>query len=328
MTMKFFKRLTLILLAAGLVNLPASMLASAHEAPIRIVVVGEDIDRDSVTRSSEVYKRVVAELQQRLIAENIFVIDEDMIAVRLGFAYTTDRSKQDLIRALNIANTTTDATVRSRLGVVFSIFPNIHTMDFTRKLDVRVRGQIYDLQTLRALSSFEAAAPESVTVPLKESLCNWQCVEEKVGDISVDLAREVGVVLTRKLHLLVEDSGALGTSLAGDPNAGSLAEGSLSGSAEGGVAAGDGLFDSVYTLKFNLMKTSDVLRAVRTMEATMVREIELLKSNQTQRIYSVTTNKDLGDLEERIMFMLLDQGVDIDRLLFKSFGTEITIEQL
>ena len=91
-----------------------------------------------------------------------------MIAVKLGFSYNTDRTKQELIQTLSIANETTDATVRSRLGVIFAIFPNIQEMSMTRKLTVRVRGQIYDLKSLRALSSFEVSA-EAVT--LKEEAC-------------------------------------------------------------------------------------------------------------------------------------------------------------
>jgi hypothetical protein len=241
------------------------------------------------------------------------VIDEDMIAVKLGFSYNEDRTKQELIQTLSIANETTDATVRSRLGVVFAIFPNIQEMSMTRKLTVRVRGQIYDLKTLRALSSFEVSAPETVTLPKKASMCNDMCVVEKAGEVSRELARELGAVLSQKLHIVIEDSAY---------------SGSITGSASGGVAAGDGVLESIYTLEFNLMKNSDVLRAVRALEASVVREIELMKSNTTQRIYSVTTNKDLGDLEERIMMLLLDLGVDIDRLRFSSFGTKLSIEAL
>lgn len=121
-------------------------------------------------------------------------------------------------------------------------------------------------------------------------------------------------MLSQKLHIVIEDS-----AYAGD----------ITGSASGGGApAGDGVLESVYTLEFNLMKNSDVLRAVRALESSVVREIELLKSNNTQRVYSVSTNKDLGDLEERIMMILLDLGVDIDRLRFSSFGTKLSIEAL
>ncbi|MDB0060259.1 hypothetical protein N9E97_02655 [Planktomarina sp.] len=287
----------------------APFMAFAHEAPIRVVVLGEDSDKNAVSRSSEIYTRVVAELQQSLIRENITVIDEDMIAVKLGFSYNEDRTKQELIQTLSIANETTDATVRSRLGVVFAIFPNIQEMSMTRKLTVRVRGQVYDLKTLRALSSFEVSAPETVTLPKKASMCNDMCVVEKAGEVSRELARELGAVLSQKLHIVIEDS-------------------AYSGSTTGSASGGDGVLESVYTLEFNLMKNSDVLRAVRALEASDVREIELMKSNNTQRIYSVTTNKDLGDLEERIMMLLLDLGVDIDRLRFSSFGTKLSIEAL
>ena len=302
-----------LIISALFALLPISGAVHAHEAPIRVVVLGEDSDLDSVSRSSEIYKRVVAELQQSMIRENITVIDEDMIAVKLGFTYNTDRTKQELIQTLSVANETTDATVRSRLGIIFAIFPNIQEMSMTRKLTVRVRGQIYDLKTLRALSSFEVSAPETVTLPKKESMCNRRCVEEKAGEVSRELARELGAVLSQKLHIVIEDS-----AYAGD----------MTGSASGGVAAGDGVLESVYTLEFNLIKNSDVLRAVRALESSVVREIELLKSNNTQRVYSVSTNKDLGDLEERIMMILLDLGVDIDRLRFSSFGTKLSIEAL
>ena len=113
----------IMLIASTIVALGSQSFA--HEAPIRVVVLGEDSDRNAVSRSSEIYTRVVAELQQSLIRENITVIDEDMIAVKLGFSYNTDRTKQELIQTLSIANETTDATVRSRLGVIFAIFPNI-----------------------------------------------------------------------------------------------------------------------------------------------------------------------------------------------------------
>lgn len=304
-----FKKLLLI--ASALFVLANQTFA--HEAPIRVVVLGEGSDSNAVSRSSEIYTRVVAELQQSLIRENITVIDEDMIAVKLGFSYNTDRTKQELIQTLSIANETTDATVRSRLGVIFAIFPNIQEMSMTRKLTVRVRGQIYDLKSLRALSSFEVSAPETVTLPKKASMCNEMCVIEKAGEVSRELARELGAVLSQKLHIVIEDSAYVGD---------------MTGSASGGGAAGDGVLESVYTLEFNLMKNSDVLRVVRAMESSVVREIELLKSNNTQRVYSVSTNKDLGDLEERIMMILLDLGVDIDRLRFSSFGTKLSIEAL
>lgn len=287
----------------------ASPIIATAQTPIRVVVLGEDSDVNSVPRSNEIYKRVVSELQQSMLRENITVIDEDMIAVRLGFSFNEDRTRQELIQTLSVANSTTDALVRTRLGVIFSIFPNIQEMSMTRKLTVRVRGQIYDLETLRALSSFEVSSPETVTIPRDESMCNRLCVEERAGEVAVELAREVGAVLNQKLRIVIEDSGVTAT-----------------GSSSGPVT--NSSLESVYTVEFNLMQNSDVLRAVRALEATAVRDIELIKSTATQRVYTLSTNKNIGELEERIMIILLDLGVNIDRLRFSAFGSQLTIEAL
>jgi hypothetical protein len=289
--------------------------ATAHEAPIRVVVVGEDSDPNAVPRNNEIYKRVVAELQQSLLRENITVIDEDMIAVKLGFNFESQRNKQELLQTLSVANETTDATVQSRLGFIFAVFPNVQEMEFTRKVTVRVRGQIYDLKSLQALSSFEVETAEAITVPKKDSLCNDVCLLEAIGEHSKTLARELGAVLNTKLHILVESGQYPGL---------------LQGTAEPQktAVAGDGVLMSVYTVKFILLDQSDVLRTVSSLEKSHVREIELLKSSGTERIYSVTTNKNLGDFESLIMNILLAQGLDLKRLRFTAFGSEIVIEAL
>lgn len=67
------KLLTVMCILASLL---VPMSVSAHEAPIRVVVPGEDSDRNAVSRSSKIYRRVVAEFQQSLLRENITVICE------------------------------------------------------------------------------------------------------------------------------------------------------------------------------------------------------------------------------------------------------------
>jgi hypothetical protein len=308
---KIARHLTLAALSVMLAYVAAP--SQAHEAPIRIVVVGEDSDSNTVARTNEIYKRVVSELQESLIKEQVTVIDEDLMAVKLGFSFESRRDKQELLQALITANQTTDATVQSRLGMIFAVFPNIHELDFTRKITVRVRAQIYDLKTLSALSSFEVESPDAVTVPKKDSMCNRLCVEEAVGEVAVGLARELGAILHKKLDILIQDGKYLGN---------------LAGTAAASTAAGDSTLQSVYTVKFISMRSTDVMQAVNALEKSHVQEIELLKSEETERDYSVRTNKNLGDLESIIMNILLANGVDTSRLRFTSFGTQITIEAL
>lgn len=83
-----------------------------------------------------------------------------------------------------------------------------------------------------------------------------------------------------------------------------------------------------YTLSFTLLPRNVVMAAARQLEATTVDEIELLKSNTTERIYSVRTDKSLIVFEEQLMMTLLDQGIDLERLRFSVNGRAISVENL
>ena len=47
-------------------------VAWANSKTITMVIIGEDADKNAIKRSSEIYKRVVTELQQSLINKNIY----------------------------------------------------------------------------------------------------------------------------------------------------------------------------------------------------------------------------------------------------------------
>jgi len=286
-----------------------SCSTSAHEVNSRVIVVGEDNDLIAIPKEDEIYKRVIAQIQESLLRHKIFVVDEDMISVKLGFEMPKGRDKSKILQMLQVANNTTDATVKSRLLILFSIIPNIQNMEFTRQLSVRIRGQIFDLSNLRALSSFEVKNNESVPVPKKESLCNELCVQEKAGELAASLGRELGEVLIIKLEKLIE--------------------GKVSSNISNETVKNSGL-GNVYNLKFILFKKSQILRLKKKLETfESINEVKLQKSNQTENIYSVNTQLNIGQLEEEILLYLLDIGIDIDKdIRVKSFGNNINIEIL
>ena len=303
--MKYFKLFLFILI---LLNV-TSCSTSAHEVNSRVIVVGEDNDLIAIPKEDEIYKRVIAQIQESLLRHKIFVVDEDMISVKLGFEMPKGRDKSKILQMLQVANNTTDATVKSRLLILFSIIPNIQNMEFTRQLSVRIRGQIFDLSNLRALSSFEVKNNESVPVPKKESLCNELCVQEKAGELAASLGRELGEVLIIKLEKLIE--------------------GKVSSNISNETVKNSGL-GNVYNLKFILFKKSQILRLKKKLETfESINEVKLQKSNQTENIYSVNTQLNIGQLEEEILLYLLDIGIDIDKdIRVKSFGNNINIEIL
>ena len=178
-------------------------------AQTRVVITGEDSNKNSIERTSEVFKRVISQLQESLSRGNYYVIDEDMLGVKLGFSFNSRRPKTELIETLMVANQTEDATVQSRLAVVFAIFPQVKDLSATRKLEVRIRGDVYDLETLRPLANFEYKPKKAYLIPKSSSQCDNLCVEEALGEKSREVARELGDVLTKKLDLAVQKIGGI-----------------------------------------------------------------------------------------------------------------------
>lgn len=85
---------------------------------------------------------------------------------------------------------------------------------------------------------------------------------------------------------------------------------------------------NTYTLNFKLFSTSDVLKITKALKASHVREVDLLKSNKTLRTYSVETKLSPTELEEALLMIMLDAGVNVDSLRITVAKKEIDVEQL
>ena len=71
-----------------------------------------------------------------------------------------------------------------------------------------------------------------------------------------------------------------------------------------------------------------VLKSTKDLEAKHVREVDLLKSNTTSRIYSVETKLSSMQLEEALLMIMLDAGVNVDNIRVTIGNGEIDVEQL
>ena len=68
---------------------------------------------------------------------------------------------------------------------------------------------------------------------------------------------------------------------------------------------------NTYTLSFKLLATADVLMITKTLEAKHVREVDLLQSNTTSRTYSIETKLSTMELEEALLMIMLDAGLNV-----------------
>lgn len=83
-----------------------------------------------------------------------------------------------------------------------------------------------------------------------------------------------------------------------------------------------------YTLTFSLIPRDVIIHLVRQLEASSVDEVELLKSSNTQRQYSVRTDLTLMNLKELLLMALLSQGFEPIQLRISIEDTTITVENL
>ncbi len=74
----------LALLVAGCVTSGTYPASAQTGTNIRVLVMGEDSDPTSVKRSSDIYKRVLAEMKGSMMRYDFKMVDEEMAAVDLG----------------------------------------------------------------------------------------------------------------------------------------------------------------------------------------------------------------------------------------------------
>ena len=306
MTKFGFKWFSRILLAVGVALAVPNGSATAQT---RVVVTGEDSNKNSTARTDEVFRRVISQLQESMSRSGYQVIDEDMLGVKLGFSFNSRRPKTELIETLMLANQTEDATVQSRLAVVFAIFPQIKKTSVSRKLEVRIRGDIYDLESMRPLANFEYKNKKAILVPKRD--CDSMCISEKLGENARDVAREVGDVIVQKLNIAVKQLGG------------------GSGGSGGTGAASNMAIPKTFNLTLIRMKATQAVGIKQVLQSVDgISSLKTLSIQSSQRKMSLSTTLDIGMLEEMVLEAMMSAGIDINNVRIEMNANEIIVENL
>ena len=286
--MRIFRHLTLVamLSAVGLSMFIVQAISQSQSS--RVIVIGEDSDQNAVPRDAEAYSRVVSVLQNAMSEAGYFAVDEQLLSSRLGLEFTKGVRRQDFVTPLQAANATDDPLVHSRLAFVFSIFPIMQDMSMTRQLRVRVRGDIYDLATLRLIRSTEVQSETAKILPLDDQICNSVCIEEAIGEQARNIASELAAELIDALNMITKEQ-------------------------------------VTYTvLKLNLLGFDRIASIQLMRDISGIKEIlatDLLSDDGKKRVYSVTTSKDAGFVEEEVILAMIENGFD-PKLIRSTLSTE------
>ena len=309
--MRFFVTRSAQMLTLTLVFLAGSFDPSL--AGTRVVVSGEDSNRHSVRRDMEIYISVIAQLQESLIRAGFDVIDEDLLAVEAGFTIATRRPKTELIETLKVANEDGNVKIKSRLAVVFSIIPQVKKLSMASRIEsIRIRGDIYDLASLKKLSTFKVKSTYKKVLPPD---CDVLCVSESIIELADDLAMDLGDTLVQKLEIAVEKIG-------GGSSCGILCDNGKSGAANASMSR---------PLLFELVRFE--YPAVRKFMKIMGRQkgiakIEMGSSSGTKRSYSMETTLDTGVLEEKIYDALEAASINYENVKIKITPDSVRVQNL
>jgi hypothetical protein len=196
----------LFVLGAILISITgcSTTVAAQSGRGIPVVVMSEDSDPNSVKRSSDIFRRVITELQDQMQRYDYYVIDEEFIAGKLGWKVRDRRPKTELVEFVDLAIKSGDATLSPRAMVVIKIRAAGKKMGFGTKAQVRINGDIYDIDSNAYLGGWEAPTKE---FPAPRE-CSGVCITEVVGNNARELATTLGDVLRKKLaYLARSDAG-------------------------------------------------------------------------------------------------------------------------
>lgn len=305
--MSFFRNSVIgavgLMTAALAVSAPQQAMAQAGTG-IPVIVMGEDSDPASVKRSSDIYKRVLAALKGSMQRHDFRMVDEEFMAVDLGWKIRDRRPKTELIEAAKLANEAGRGNLRSRAMVLFRIHATMKNLGFSNKVTTRVDGEIYDIASNTFLDTFELD-PAAYPAPAD---CNSVCISEVVGKKARTIAMNLGDVLGKKLAYLAEGGGSS-----------QVSDGAVTG---GGSKYDQGLVTS-YTLEMNYFDTREAMAIVSVMSEEFPGYVshELLEKGSVVRKYEYLSRAPAVKLDEWLNILLMDMGFDVDNQINLSVGS-------
>jgi hypothetical protein len=274
----------------------------SSNAATRVLVMGEDSNPSSVARGSNIFKRVLGELKNSMLRKGYTIVDEEMIAATLEWEVTDRRPKTELIQVAKFANESDDASLRTRVMAVFSIYATFKELKFTQKVNTRLEGELYDSVSNKFLGSFELP---KASYPAPKN-CNDICMNEVVGEKAREIATSLGDVLAKKLKKMEKKS-----------------RGS-------GFGAGSSNLKTTYTLTLKHFSTKESFMFMKGLKnAPGYSSHETMSKTSAVRKYSYETASSISDLEESILENLMELEFDLDNDVdINITGTKIILENL
>ena len=293
--------------------LPVSLLygqAAGNVATnIPVLVVIEDEDQDSVKRSSDMFKRVVAELRTAMQFRGFQMLDEESLFADLGIGHIPDRRKKtELVADIKNILLSDEARHQIRAWVLFRVHAAAERplQGLSQPVHTRLDVEAYDARTNLFLDG-DSETVRTITNPTCAR--TKLCIEDHVGEHAREVAMALGNIIARKLE-------RYSPPVAARPPAGRTRPG----------------MPIAYTVRFEYFEQTEVVTIVGVMatEFPGARTVDkVVDRGSALKVYSYQTTASAAKLEEWVSILLHDMGFDVDNdILFRLDGVNITISKI
>lgn len=291
-------------------------VAQTQYNDVPVLVVGEDEDGTSVKRSSDIFKRVLAQLKHSMKRDGFRMVDEESVAADLGWRSKDRRPKSELLQVAKLMSKSGKASHRVRAMVLFRIHASGKSLGALTKIQTRIDGEIYDTVSNEFIDTFEM--PRQEYPAPADCLSSKVCIQETVGDRARDIAASLGAVLSKKLARYHRDS-----------TGGSANNGSING--EGTASSGSHGLLTPYTVSLRYFDTREALSIIGVMadEFPGYKSHALLSKAPVLRKYEYVTSAKSHKMEEWMSRLLIDMGFDVDKQVEVIMsGSDIIVEKI
>ncbi|WP_031479449.1 hypothetical protein [Maridesulfovibrio frigidus] len=206
---------TILLFVALMSFFVVPSLALATDLP-RVMIVGEDVDKDTIPRDSRVFKRVLNSISNELINRGFDVRDETALTHQTHAQGRIRRNDAELIQIAK------DAGID--VLTIFSIYPNVKSNANSVRVTARVEGRLLSVNDGARMGNFESEPQQYQLVPSPYSRND---VLEAVGKLSKIIGADVGAVLGDRLDQYHPDGGSSDGGSGGVSSSGRLLEWTL-----------------------------------------------------------------------------------------------------
>ena len=305
---------TSVALVLWLATLPAFGLhgheatAQTRYADVPVLVVAEDEDKATSRRSHDIVKRVIVALQSGMSRAGFRVIEEEAVAGDLKWTIKDRRPKIELFQLAKLMAKSGKAEHQVRAMVLFRTHVRHTSLPSGTKVQVRIEGEIHDLQSNQFLTSIEVKSPVRM-LPPQGGGCDEACVSA-VGESAARAAGSLGIMLAQKLALYRD----------------------FSAGGKRGRASGSGHTMQIpYTVTLRYFKRREALAIVGVMaeEFPGYKTHTLISQEPGLRRYSYVTSAKPGKMEEWLTILLRDMNFDPEKEVVTHIkGNGITIEKI